>query len=75
MGTLMNRLYDIINARVKEAIDRPLTAENYQTYLLPLWLDTAEALKKEFEAEGLTYTVAEVEKIIADQARYKEALT
>ena len=62
--------YDEIHQRAVKSFSYEFVPDNYDKWC-DHWFVTAEALRDEFAAEGLTVTAAHVQSLIDTQRRYK----
>jgi hypothetical protein len=70
----MRLIYELINRRAKAAWDADHRGEpcaaNWKPWV-QCWLEQANRVYDEFDAEGLTDTAAEVIRVIADAKRWE----
>ncbi len=67
----MRLIYDLINRRARAAFDGEVCAANWKPWV-QCWLEQANRVYDEFDAEGLHATAEEVARIIADARRWED---
>jgi hypothetical protein len=63
-------LYDLIHARAAEQWHESINVDNFNRWAAH-WLQTAMAIEEEFQQEGLYDTAEALDKIIAQQEKWK----